>query len=203
MLVQVGEQLVDPQRDVPAASIPIHGIEPAALAGAPTIDAVLPAFHAYARDTVLVAQVDMQGRLMGKRFQAEFFLESAHAETHACNYLLATDFEMETVPGYKATSWAAGYGDYVMRPDLATLRAELGSLDKVARFVELQGALNTTPEFEAHARVLDGASDLIAEIFGADGQHARSVIGVASLRDNVPLTLRAVIEIKKKRRPYD
>lgn len=86
---------------------------------------------------------------------------------------------------------------------LATLRAELGSLDKVARFVELQGALNTTPEFEAHARVLDGASDLIAEIFGADGQHARSVIGVASLRDNVPLTLRAVIEIQKKRSPYD
>ena len=67
-------------------------------------------------------QVDMQGRLMGKRFQAEFFLESAHQETHSCNYLLATDFEMETVPGYKATSWAAGYGDYVMKPDLSTLR---------------------------------------------------------------------------------
>ena len=64
----------------------------------------------------------MQGRLMGKRFQAEFFLESGHQETHSCNYLLATDFEMETVPGYKATSWAAGYGDYVMKPDLSTLR---------------------------------------------------------------------------------
>lgn len=86
---------------------------------------------------------------------------------------------------------------------LAAIREALGSLNQVQRFVELQGSLNTTPEFEAHARVLDGASDLIAEIFGADGQHARSVIGVASLRDNVPLTLRAVIEIKKKRRPYD
>lgn len=73
-------------------------------------------------DTVVVAQVDMQGRLMGKRFQAEFFLDSAHEETHSCNYLLATDAEMETVPGYRATSWAAGYGDYVMKPDLATLR---------------------------------------------------------------------------------
>jgi glutamine synthetase len=73
-------------------------------------------------DTVIVAQTDMQGRLMGKRFQAEFFLESAHRETHSCNYLLATDLEMETVPGYKATSWAAGYGDYVLKPDLATLR---------------------------------------------------------------------------------
>ena len=73
-------------------------------------------------DTVLVAQVDMQGRLMGKRFQAEFFLGSAHRETHSCNYLIATDLEMEPVPGYKATSWAKGYGDYTMRPDLTTLR---------------------------------------------------------------------------------
>ena len=72
-------------------------------------------------DTVLVCLVDMQGRLMGKRFHAQFFLESGHAETHSCNYLLATDMEMETVPGYAATSWAAGYGDYTMRPDLSTL----------------------------------------------------------------------------------
>jgi glutamine synthetase len=73
-------------------------------------------------DTVLVCQVDMQGRLMGKRFQAEFFLDSAWRETHSCNYLLATDLEMETVPGYAASGWDQGYGDYVMRPDLTTLR---------------------------------------------------------------------------------
>jgi glutamine synthetase len=73
-------------------------------------------------DTVVVAQVDMQGRLMGKRFQAEFFLDSAFEETHSCNYLLATDMEMFTVDGYQATSWSAGYGDYTMRPDLGTLR---------------------------------------------------------------------------------
>lgn len=73
-------------------------------------------------DTVLVALVDMQGRLMGKRFQAEFFVDGAYEETHSCNYLLATDLEMETVQGYKATSWAAGYGDYTMKPDMTTLR---------------------------------------------------------------------------------
>jgi len=73
-------------------------------------------------DTVLACQVDMQGRLMGKRFQAEFFVESAWKETHSCNYLLATDMEMETVSGYKATSWEKGYGDYTMKPDLSTLR---------------------------------------------------------------------------------
>ncbi len=73
-------------------------------------------------DTVLACLVDMQGRLMGKRFQAEFFVESAYEETHSCNYLLATDMEMETVPGYKSTGWDKGYGDYTLKPDLSTLR---------------------------------------------------------------------------------
>ena len=73
-------------------------------------------------DTVIAAQVDMQGRLVGKRFHAQHFVEHAFEETHSCNYLLATDMEMETVPGYKATSWEAGYGDYTMQPDLETLR---------------------------------------------------------------------------------
>lgn len=73
-------------------------------------------------DTVLACVVDMQGRLMGKRFQAEFFVESAYEETHCCNYLLATDMEMETVPGYKSAGWDKGYGDYTLKPDLSTLR---------------------------------------------------------------------------------
>lgn len=73
-------------------------------------------------DTVLVCQVDMQGRLMGKRFHVSHFLKSGHEETHGCNYLFATDMEMWTVDGYKSTSWSAGYGDYVMKPDLSTLR---------------------------------------------------------------------------------
>lgn len=72
-------------------------------------------------DTVLVAAVDMQGRLMGKRFHAAHFVEHGE-ETHCCNYLLAVDMEMTTVPGYKSAGWAQGYGDYVMKPDLATLR---------------------------------------------------------------------------------
>ena len=59
-------------------------------------------------DTVLTCIIDMQGRLMGKRLQAQFFLESAVEETHSCNYLLATDMEMFTVEGYKSTSWSAG-----------------------------------------------------------------------------------------------
>jgi len=73
-------------------------------------------------DTVLVCLIDMQGRLMGKRFHVSNFLESAWEETHCCNYLLATDIEMATPEGFAATSWASGYGDYVMKSDLSTLR---------------------------------------------------------------------------------
>lgn len=86
-----------------------------------TLDALKAAVKSGEIDTVAVALVDMQGRLMGKRFHAAHFLEN-HDETHCCNYLLATDIEMLTVPGYKAASWKAGYGDYTMKPDLATLR---------------------------------------------------------------------------------
>ena len=73
-------------------------------------------------DTVLVCMIDMQGRLMGKRFYAEAFIEMADGETHCCNYLLATDLEMATPDGYASTSWSAGYGDYIMKPDHSTLR---------------------------------------------------------------------------------
>lgn len=73
-------------------------------------------------DTVLVCFVDMQGRLMGKRFHAGHFIDGAYEETHCCNYLLATDLMMATPDGYASTSWEKGYGDYAMKPDLATLR---------------------------------------------------------------------------------
>lgn len=87
-----------------------------------TLETLKAAVAAGEIDTVLVAAPDMQGRLMGKRFHAEFFLNGGHEETHCCNYLLAVDMEMNTVPGYKTSSWEKGYGDYVMKPDLSTLR---------------------------------------------------------------------------------
>ena len=73
-------------------------------------------------DTVVAAMVDLQGRLLGKRFHGEFFVDGGYAETHACNYLLGVDIEMEPVPGYKATGWDKGYGDFVLKPDMSTLR---------------------------------------------------------------------------------
>ena len=73
-------------------------------------------------DTVLVCFVDVQGRLTGKRFHAMNFVENSFEETHCCNYLLATDIEMATPDGYASSSWESGYGDYVMKPDLSTIR---------------------------------------------------------------------------------
>ncbi|MFA5538116.1 MAG: glutamine synthetase family protein [Gemmobacter sp.] len=87
-----------------------------------TLETLTAAVEAGEIDTVLVAAVDMQGRLIGKRFHARFFIDGGWHETHCCNYLLSTDMEMTTVPGYRAASWSTGYGDLVMKPDLATLR---------------------------------------------------------------------------------
>jgi glutamine synthetase len=74
-------------------------------------------------DTVLLALCDMQGRLQGKRMSAQHFLEEVvPSAAEACNYLLAIDVDMETVGGYEISSWERGYGDFVMKPDLDTLR---------------------------------------------------------------------------------
>ncbi len=74
-------------------------------------------------DTIIAAFTDHYGRLMGKRFDAGFFLDHVAREgTHACNYLLTTDAEMEPVPGYRFANWELGYGDFHLRPDLKTLR---------------------------------------------------------------------------------
>ncbi len=74
-------------------------------------------------DTVLIVITDMQGRLQGKRLSARYFLEEVAAHgSEGCNYLLAVDVDMNTVDGYAMSSWERGYGDFVMRPDLATLR---------------------------------------------------------------------------------
>jgi glutamine synthetase len=92
------------------------------MAGNLSLDELKKAVKAGTIDTVVVAMVDMQGRLIGKRFQAEYFLDGAYEETHACDYLLANDIDMEPVPGYAAASWDKGYGDFIMKPDLATMR---------------------------------------------------------------------------------
>jgi glutamine synthetase len=73
-------------------------------------------------DTVLLGFCDMQGRLQGKRLSARYFVDDVlDGVAEGCNYLLAVDVEMNTVPGYAMSSWDRGYGDFVLRPDLTTL----------------------------------------------------------------------------------
>ena len=74
-------------------------------------------------DTVIVAICDMQGRLMGKRVRADYFVQSCLEHgVHFCVYLLGTDMEMNTPAGYQLMNWESGYGDWLARPDQATLR---------------------------------------------------------------------------------
>src|SRR3974390_1206304 len=80
--------------------------------------------EAGAGGTVIACFTDMQGRLMGKRLDADFFLselDSGHP-SEGCNYLLALEMEMDPVPGYAIASWERGYGDFALRADLTTLR---------------------------------------------------------------------------------
>ncbi|MEV0969649.1 glutamine synthetase family protein [Microtetraspora glauca] len=91
--------------------------------GVLTVEQLRAEIEAGRVDTVLLGITDMQGRLQGKRLAARYFLDEVleHA-AEGCNYLLAVDVDMNTVDGYAMSSWDRGYGDFVMRPDLSTLR---------------------------------------------------------------------------------
>ncbi|MFL5828239.1 MAG: glutamine synthetase, partial [Thermoleophilaceae bacterium] len=88
-----------------------------------TLDELRQAAAGGTVDTVLLAIADMQGRLMGKRLTVSHFLDEVVPHgAEGCDYLLANDVDMTPVPGYEMTSWDKGYGDFEMKPDLATLR---------------------------------------------------------------------------------
>jgi glutamine synthetase len=97
-----------------------------------TLETLAAAVRAETIATVVVGFTDMYGRLMGKRFDADCFIETvANSGTHACNYLLTTDMEMNPVAGYAFANWGLGYGDFHLVPDLRTLR-RADWLDKTA-----------------------------------------------------------------------
>jgi enamine deaminase RidA (YjgF/YER057c/UK114 family) len=79
---------------------------------------------------------------------------------------------------------------------LAAVKLELGSLDRVRRVVKLQGFVNAIPDFEEHPQVLNGASDLMVEVFEEKGVHARSALGATSLRTGLPIVIESVFEVE-------
>ena len=78
---------------------------------------------------------------------------------------------------------------------LATLRHNLGSLDRVARIVKILGMVNCPAEFTDHPTVINGCSDLFADVFGEAGLHARSAVGVGSLPMNIAVEIEAIVEV--------
>lgn len=79
---------------------------------------------------------------------------------------------------------------------LEALRAEIGNLNKVKRIVKVLGMVNAIPSFEQQSQVINGFSDLMVEVFGESGKHARSAIGVASLPMNIPTEIEMIVELK-------
>ena len=79
---------------------------------------------------------------------------------------------------------------------LATLKAELGDLDRVRRIVKVLGFVNCTPEFGQQPQVINGASDLLVAVFGEKGRHARSAVGTDSLPVGIPVEIEMVVEVE-------
>ena len=79
---------------------------------------------------------------------------------------------------------------------IAVMRAELGSLDRVKRVVKVLGMVNAVPEFEDQPKVINGCSDLLVEVFGERGRHARSAVGMGSLPMGIPVEIECVVEVE-------
>lgn len=79
---------------------------------------------------------------------------------------------------------------------LAVIHEELGSLDKVRRIVALNGFVNSDPDFHGHPQVINGASELLVEIFGEKGKHARTALGAAALPLNVAVEINLIVEVE-------
>jgi enamine deaminase RidA (YjgF/YER057c/UK114 family) len=80
---------------------------------------------------------------------------------------------------------------------LSTLKGEVGDLNKVKRIVKVLGMVNAVPTFEKHPQVMNGFSDLMVQVFGENGKHARSSVGVSSLPNNIAVEIEMVVEVKK------
>jgi glutamine synthetase len=105
---------------------------PGGTGGMMSLDELRSEGESGAIDTVVAAFTDMQGRLFGKRIQIDYFLdEVVDHGVEGCDYLLALDMEMEPVPGYEMANWEKGYGDFGIKPDMATLR-RIPWLDRTA-----------------------------------------------------------------------
>ena len=91
-----------------------------------------------------------------------------------------------------------GYADarQIALQILATIRQAVGSLDRVEGVVKLLGMVNAEPDFGQHPKVINGCSDLLVEVLGERGKHARSAVGMGSLPNGMPVEIEAIIQVK-------
>ncbi|XOV91201.1 MAG: glutamine synthetase family protein [Bacteroidota bacterium] len=115
--------------------------------------------------TVIVAFTDHYGRMMGKRYDAEFFLESVIDDgAHACDYLLTTDMEMEPVQGYESANWELGYGDFHLEPDFGTLRKADWLPSTAIVLCDIRNVKDHQPVFTAPRSVLRNQIAILNEL---------------------------------------
>lgn len=115
-------------------------------------------------DTVLATMPDMQGRLVGKRLDAHFYLAHvAHEGSHHCSYLLGTDVEMNTLPGFTITNWRTSYQDFKVMPDHATLR-RVPWLEKTAIVIDDVFTDAGEPVAESPRRILQRQVERLAAL---------------------------------------
>ena len=100
------------------------------------------------------------------------------------------------VPADLTTEEAAAAARIALLNRLAVIKAEVGSLDKVARIVTLNGFVASAPDYYDHPKVINGASELLIEIFGDKGRHSRTALGVAALPLNCAVEINLVVEIE-------
>jgi enamine deaminase RidA (YjgF/YER057c/UK114 family) len=79
---------------------------------------------------------------------------------------------------------------------LEALKGQIGDLNKVKRIVKVLGMVNAIPQFDQHPKVINGFSDFMVEVFGVNGKHARSSVGVGSLPSNIPVEIEMIVELK-------
>ena len=114
-------------------------------------------------DTILVVFPDLYGRLLGKRLDADFFISRAAVDgTHACNYLLTVDMEMEPVSGYQFANWNKGYGDFHLVPDLSTMRVADWLPRSALVMCDLQNLKDHSPVEQAPRSILKKQIDAAA-----------------------------------------
>jgi len=78
---------------------------------------------------------------------------------------------------------------------LAALKEHLGDLNRVSQVVKVLGMVNSSPDFEDHPKVINGCSDLLVSVFGENGKHARSAVGMGSLPGQIPVEIEMIVEV--------